>query len=71
MLRYLKLRIAWNQIIKVRNIKGLHHQVAEVYELKNLSLWQRLIPLQFYLDTKFEFLLKNINNYIISATLQK
>ena len=30
------------QIIEVCNIKGLHHQVARIKELENLSLWQFL-----------------------------
>ena len=38
------------QIIEVCNIKGLHHQVAKIKELENLSLWQFLWFLFCILD---------------------
>ena len=42
-LRLFKLWILFGQIIKVWNIKGLHHLVAKIKGLQNLSLWQKII----------------------------
>ena len=41
-----------DQIIKIWNSKSLHQQVAEIYVLEHLSLWQRLnsfVLIQSYL----------------------
>ena len=40
--KYFKLWIMLDQIILVWNIKGLHHQVVNIYEIQNLSSWQKL-----------------------------
>ena len=42
-LRYFKLLILLDQI----NIKGLHHQVAKIWEWENLSVWQKLNSFTF------------------------
>ena len=42
--------ILLDQIIKVWNIKGLHHQVAKIKEVENSSLWQILNPFSILLD---------------------
>ena len=41
-LKYFKLWILLDQLIYIRNNKGLHLRVAKIYRLKNSSLWQRL-----------------------------
>ena len=40
-LSYFKLLILLDQIVLVWNIKGLHHQVAKLWGLENLSLLQK------------------------------
>ena len=39
---YFKLLMLLGDIIKIWNIKGLHHKFAKIKDMENLSLWQRL-----------------------------
>ena len=50
---FFKLRILFSQVIKVQNIKILHHQVTKIKVIENLSLWQRLHSLFKVYKVKF------------------
>ena len=54
----IKAWILLDQIIWV-NIKGVHHQVAKIYELVHFNLWEKSIPLSRF--CKYSSLTDNFN----------
>ena len=54
---YIKLDSLLDQIVKIWNIKGLHHQVVKLLGLDHFSLWEKL---NFLAEFWFLFICKSV-----------